>query len=179
MRNEPRQHSFSLILATLLVLATAFVGITPMVAGRALARVQIKAGTGISGGFSATIYQGPDKGMTLVGELELTASSSGRLTGKLVRNSGTSLPVSGQLTGLAISLVFYLPGGKHIFGVGTFGQDPTSKQWAVGGPLVGPGKGDSGDWDVCLRCTTTTNGGIAKCVPIACPPTIGISPPVQ
>jgi hypothetical protein len=154
----------------LLVLVTAFAGITPMAAGRALARVQLKTGTSIAGGFSATIYQGSDKGKTFVGQLELTASSGGRLTGKLVRNSGTAIPVSGQLTGVAINLVFYLPGSKHIFGVGTFGQDPTSKQWAVGGPLVGPGKGDSGDWDMaCLLCRTGTDGGIIACIAIPCP----------
>ena len=106
----------------------------------------------IAGNFSATIYQGPDRGLTLQGLLELTGGQGGRLSGRLTPASGAAVPVSGQLTGTAISLVFYLPGGKQVFGVGAIGQDPDSKRWVAGGPLVGPGPGDSGDWSICFQC---------------------------
>jgi hypothetical protein len=99
------------------------------------------------GPFEATVYAGPDKGMPVSGTLRPRATRAGALTGLLVRKGGAGIALSGQLTGYAINLVFYPGAGKHIFGVGTIGQDPGTKRWVLGGPLVGPGKGDSGAWD--------------------------------
>jgi hypothetical protein len=94
------------------------------------------------------VYYGPDKGLSLQGDLKLQETKAGQLSGMLVRNHGSTVLVSGQRTGVAINLVFYLGHNKHIFGVGTFGQDPGATQWFVGGPLVGPNKADAGDWGV-------------------------------
>jgi hypothetical protein len=98
------------------------------------------------GSFEATVYSGPDKGVALRGRLKLRASKTGVLGGQLVPKRGAAIPLSGQLTGYAINLVFYLGHGLHIFGVGTIGKDPGAKTLVLGGPLVGPNKGDGGDW---------------------------------
>jgi hypothetical protein len=96
--------------------------------------------------FTATVYHGPDTGLSLRGTLTLRDNRAGGLAGQLARQHAPAVPVSGQLTGLAINLVFYLGHGQHIFGVGTFGQDPGARGGFVGGPLVGPNKADAGDW---------------------------------
>jgi hypothetical protein len=56
------------------------------------------------------------------------------------------VPASGQLNGAAINLILSIDHGRHVFGAGTIGQDPQTRQWFVGRPLVGPGRGDAGDW---------------------------------
>jgi len=98
------------------------------------------------GPFVATVYYGPDKGLSLRGLLKLRATKDGELTGLLVPTHGPAVLVSGQLNGVAINLVFYMGGGKHVFGVGTFAADPGAKHGILGGSLVGPNKGDSGEW---------------------------------
>jgi hypothetical protein len=100
------------------------------------------------GAFEATVHSGPDTGLSLRGTLRLGWSRDNQLLGLLARTSGPAVPVSGQLNGVAINLVFYLAHNRHLFGVGTIGHDPGTKHWFVGGPLVGPERGDSGDWDV-------------------------------
>jgi hypothetical protein len=98
------------------------------------------------GSFRATVYLGPDHGLALAGELRLAWTNTGALTGMLVPKRGAAVPLSGQVDGAAINLIFYLGQGKHIFGVGTIGRDPGAKHGVMGGPLVGPRTGDSGDW---------------------------------
>jgi hypothetical protein len=104
------------------------------------------AATLVIRGFEATVYQGPDKGLSLVGTLTVQYDRTGALTGRFDAQQGQAVPVSGQFTDAAINLIFYLGQGKHIFGVGTFGQEPGHHGWFVGDPLVGPSSGDSGDW---------------------------------
>jgi hypothetical protein len=94
----------------------------------------------------ATVQQGPDRGLSLRGVLRLSRDPAGRLKGKLVQAPAPAIPVTGQLNGLAINLIFYLGHDRHIFGVGTFGHDTGANSWFVGGPLVGPARADAGDW---------------------------------
>ncbi len=96
--------------------------------------------------FRATVYRGPDAGLSLTGRITLDVGPTGRFSGSLHRNHGATLPVSGQITGAAINAIFYLGSEKHIFAEGTFGKDPDRPHVFVGGALVGPGPGDSGDW---------------------------------
>jgi hypothetical protein len=96
--------------------------------------------------FEAAVYAGPDKGLSLSGTLTLQATKTGALARLLIPRRAEPVQISGQVNGDAVNLVFYLGGSKHVFGVGTIGQDPQTKQWVAGGPLVGPGPGDSGDW---------------------------------
>jgi hypothetical protein len=135
-------------LATLLVL-TAMVSMAATYQTKALASRSAAGGSAALknvGPFEATVYRGPDKGLSLVGELKLQATKSGQLTGMLVPKSGQAIPITGQASGAAIHLIFYLGGGKHVFGVGAIGRDPASMHIFIGGPLVGPNGGDSGDW---------------------------------
>jgi hypothetical protein len=94
------------------------------------------------GPFEATVHAGPDTGLSLRGRLRLGADRNGQITGLLAPAGGHALPVSGQVTGNAINLVFYLGRGTHVFGVGTIGRDPGAKQSFAGGPLVGPRTND-------------------------------------
>jgi hypothetical protein len=96
--------------------------------------------------FEATVYSGPDKGLSLTGILKVRVTKTGQLSGVLAPRTGSVVPLTGQLHGLAINLVFYLGHGRHIFGVGTFGLEPGAKQWFLGGPLVGPLAADAGSW---------------------------------
>jgi hypothetical protein len=98
-----------------------------------------------TGDFEAGIYSGPDKGMMLNGKLELNVSA-GKATGTLTSADGQQTPVSGQIGGQAINLVFKLGEKRYLFGVGTSVSDFSECGGAAGGPLVGPAPGDSGDW---------------------------------
>ena len=100
----------------------------------------------VLGSFEATVHQGPDVGLSLTGTLTLRSDSHGTLMGQLVPQHGHAVPVSGQLNGVAINLVFYTGHGQHIFGTGTFGQEPGAAAVFVGGPLVGPKAADAGAW---------------------------------
>jgi hypothetical protein len=104
--------------------------------------------------FEASVSHGPDTGLSLSGKLTLRDDRAGALTGRLAPAQGPPVPVSGQLTGRAISLIVYVGHGKHLVGVGTFGHDPGAKQWFAGGPLVGPNKAAAGDW---IAETTTAS----------------------
>lgn len=111
-----------------------------------------KTVTRLLGHFEATVYGGPDRGLTLRGTLRLRVPrSGGGAVGTLTRKNGSVVPVSGQIQGHAVNLFFQVGGGRHIFGVGTAGYDSSQKRWAVGGPLVGPRRGDSGDWDYLIK----------------------------
>jgi hypothetical protein len=167
--------------ATAALLAAVGLG-RPRAAAQETATATAAEDVPFNGGFRAEIYQGPSTGLTLVGRLDLTMDEAGRLSGEFVPDAGeatpgaaaeetptaaASVPVTGQLSGVAINLVFYLPEGKRIFGVGTLGEDPATGDWIAGGPLVGPEPGDSGDWDICLRCSYI--GGKLVCTQITCP----------
>jgi hypothetical protein len=102
--------------------------------------------------FEATVYAGPSTGTSLVGTLSFTFDEEGGITGTLEQDGQPEILVLGQADGRAINLVFDLSTlenpGVFIFGVGT-AIDPVDSELCgtvSGGPFVGPGKGDSGDW---------------------------------
>ena len=97
--------------------------------------------------FEATIQQGPDKGWSMTGDLALTIAADGGLTGTLKQTNGSAdIMAVGQVNGRAINLAFDLGTGKTVFGVGTLWKPISECDGAIGGPLVGPQPGDSGDW---------------------------------
>jgi hypothetical protein len=103
-------------------------------------------GTPCTMNFEATVRQGPDAGTAYTGTLKLTSGANGSLSGVLTQQNGGQVQVAGQANGRAINLIVDLGGGKHLFGVGTLENDFSQCKGAVGGPLVGPQSGDTGDW---------------------------------
>ena len=96
--------------------------------------------------FSAVVYEGPDKGLSVEGQLTLQVNQSGSLTGTLKQTKGSDVLVVGQANGRAINLIFDLGKSRLLFGVGTLQQDIHTCEGAAGGPLVGPRGADSGNW---------------------------------
>lgn len=102
-------------------------------------------GGSCNGPFEASVRTGPNAGMNLAGDLQLSFDNQGRLSGTLVLNDGSKIGTSGQTVGQAISLLFDV-GGEKIFGVGTLESDLQMCTGVSGGPLTGPKAGDGGDW---------------------------------
>ncbi|MBV9282518.1 MAG: hypothetical protein JOZ41_20765 [Chloroflexi bacterium] len=99
------------------------------------------------GPFSARVLIGPDRGLTLAGDLKLYHhGANGNLAGTLRLPSGASIKVTGQHTGFAISMFIHLGPGKNIFGTGVIGYDPTRKRTVLGGTFSGPRESDFGTW---------------------------------
>jgi hypothetical protein len=102
--------------------------------------------------FNAAIRQGPNAGTSYLGYLALITEESGTTTGAFITDDEQTLAVSGQLNGQAANLIFTTEDGQSIFGVGTSAVDLATCHGAfytpMGGPLVGPGEGDLGDWAV-------------------------------
>jgi hypothetical protein len=96
--------------------------------------------------FEATIHQGPNAGLSLVGELTLEVQPSGSLTGMLILDDGSQVKAVGQTEGRAINLMFDLGNDQQIFGVGTSEYDIRECKGVLGGPFSGPLPGDIGDW---------------------------------
>lgn len=96
--------------------------------------------------FEASVRQGPDAGILLVGNLSFKIDGNGRLSGALVTKDGRQIAASGQTVGQAISLIFNLDTDQHIFGTGTLEHDVQECSGVMGGSLTGPNAGDSGDW---------------------------------
>jgi hypothetical protein len=138
-------------------LAAALVGVG---GGRGVARAaqgtpESEEGTGtLSAGlclmpFEAAIRQGPNAGETYLGLLALDVSSDGAIDqGVFVTTEGDDLAVVGQATGRAISLMITVEDGRFLYGVGTAEQPVVACDGQMGGPLVGPEGGDTGDWAV-------------------------------
>lgn len=134
-------------IASALMLLLSMVGATAATELRAAGTSDVAPATLlVLDDFTAAVYHGPDAGFSLSGRLALRHNRAGLLAGQVVPPHASAVPVSGQLTGLAINLVFYLGHGKHFFGVGTFGKDAGDKGEFVGGLLVGPNTADGGDW---------------------------------
>ena len=103
------------------------------------------AHTGI---FSAYISRGPDRGLGIWGTLSGTITPSGKIKGSL-RGDHPRFRVTGLVTDRSAKLVFHLPGGRSLNGVGRssttirdFQSIPTK------GAFSGPRKGDRGVWDL-------------------------------
>ena len=99
-----------------------------------------------TGDFEATVYQGPNTGLSLIGPLTLQVDATGNLTGSLTANDGALIEITGQAIGRSINLVFNLAEDKRIFGVGSLENDIHGCKGVGGGPFTGPMPGDSGDW---------------------------------
>jgi hypothetical protein len=113
--------------------------------------------------FEVTIYEGPSAPLMLAGGLTLQIEPSGSFSGALTRAVPNAdeletlgvlpagdIPVVGQVNGHAINLLFDLGEGQYVFGVGTAQSDLNTCDGdipgRIGGPAVGPGPGDRGDW---------------------------------
>lgn len=97
--------------------------------------------------FEVAVRQGPSAGARLRGILKIGADATGAVTGTLMAADGTILPVVGQATGKAITLFFDGGTAGQLYGVGVINGDlATCAISDMGGPVVGPAAGDSGDW---------------------------------
>jgi hypothetical protein len=94
--------------------------------------------TRCTGHFEAVVDQGPDKGLTLAGELVVSVDANGGMTGTLKSAGEAEVAVVGQVTGRAINLALDLGGGRAMFGTGTLFQPISECAGTAGGPLVGP-----------------------------------------
>lgn len=112
--------------------------------------------------FSATVRQGPNAGTTYLGYLALVVAADGATTGVFLTDDEQTIHVAGQLVGHSVNLLFTPAGGGEIFGVGTSLADLAMCHGAfytpMGGPLVGPGEGDLGDWAVITDYDQVLNG---------------------
>lgn len=118
-----------------------------------------KAASGFScevAGFEASVHQGPSAGWGVVGRLVYTVAENGELTGTLTTDDNSlTLPVIGQMNGHAISLAFDLGQAEdadyhlYIYGTGVSISNAGDCTGLLGGGLVGPMSGDSGDWGTC------------------------------
>lgn len=102
--------------------------------------------------FHAAVRQGPSAGTEYLGFLALNVDESGAATGGFLTTEDAAIPVTGQITGQAVSLLFTPAEDTYLYGVGVTDQPLVGLHGytaiAMGGPLVGPGDGDSGDWAV-------------------------------
>ena len=96
--------------------------------------------------FVETVYQGPDKGLSLRGDLHLEADATGSVTGTLEQSQGPDVKVVGQVTGRAINLVFDLGNHQLLFGVGTLQHPLAQCKSPAGGSFAGPKAPDIGTW---------------------------------
>jgi hypothetical protein len=137
-------------------------------AGGALAASTNHASMRSNGLFSASITKGPDAGLALWGSLSGTISRSGEIRGTL-RGDTAPVRVTGSASAHRVTLVFHLPNGRALIGVGQsrqtirdFGSLPSK------GRFTGPGRGDSGRWDqvVCtaLNARPGVPGTTYRCV---------------
>jgi hypothetical protein len=110
--------------------------------------------------FRATVRQGPHAGLILQGILDLPLTDTGAVdAGVLTQPDESTLPVVGQITGRSVSLLFNLGEAGLVYGVGT-SQFPANVGGGVlGGPFVGPGDGDSGDWAATAGDSVTGKDG--------------------
>lgn len=98
--------------------------------------------------FTGDVHAGPDADLSLIGELRVQIARTGRVGGAL-RHHGTSVPVTGSFHPRALELVFHLPGGLRVTGVGRAHQRVTTcSSLPAGGALRGPRHGDRGEWGV-------------------------------
>ena len=130
--------------------------------------------------FEVTVHEGPSAGLILAGILNFSIDENSALTGTLTREDGpimnssmemgdSSLPVTGQVNGQGVNLLFVLNEDLALAGIGTSSVDlrqcAEADDFFVLGPAVGPQAGDQGDW----RGRGGRGGGGKKCVVIRDP----------
>ena len=101
----------------------------------------------LNGAFTATVVQGPERGLVLTGILRLQVGAHGSLTGTLDRKTREPIRATGQLKGQLIGLYFNLGKGRNIFGTGVLGYDSLQRRNVIGGTFSGPSEPSSGVWD--------------------------------
>jgi hypothetical protein len=85
--------------------------------------------------------------MKLTGTLRVRINAvSGSTTGSLDRTNQAPLLVAGHMQRSAVNLFLDLGRSRYIFGAGTIVTLSRSRLVVLGGPLVGPRRGDSGEW---------------------------------
>jgi hypothetical protein len=97
------------------------------------------------------VRQGPSAGTELFGLVHINIDDMGGAEGvyEVVAPEAQmgEIPMVGQITGRSVSLMFSVTDDTSIYGVGTSHEALTSNcNTAWGGPVVGPGEGDLGDW---------------------------------
>lgn len=100
------------------------------------------------GEFEVTIIQGPDAGLTLVGNLTIQVDPSGNIEGALTGTGRPQVQVTGQVSGGSIQLVLHLGDGSSISGVGPL-PDGLAPGVVIAGIALGPRPGDKGNWKYC------------------------------
>ena len=80
--------------------------------------------------------------------------------GELIPKGAAPLPVVGHATGRSVSLLFTTGEGQYLYGAGVAEHDLGQCIGTMGGPFVGPGAGDLGDW---LICDGDLNPGCSVC----------------
>ena len=103
-----------------------------------------------SGDFEATVHQGKNAGLSLVGKLSLQIQPSGSISGALATDDNLNVLVTGYAINQALNMVFDLGNGQYIFGVGSAQNDIRACKGVAGGPFTGPEPGDSGDWSYAI-----------------------------
>lgn len=102
--------------------------------------------------FGVNVRQGPHAGASYQGFLNLAIDEDGRAHGGLLTTDEQAIPVTGQITGQSVGLLFTPADDQYIYGVGVASENLAElhgyNKVALGGTLVGPGDGDSGDWAV-------------------------------
>lgn len=99
--------------------------------------------------FEITVRQGPNEGQEYVGALALKVAADGAIDeGFFATVDGDGFAVVGQATGRAVSLLITFADGQYLYGVGAAEQAVAACAGEMGGPLVGPERGDLGDWAV-------------------------------
>lgn len=101
--------------------------------------------------FEATVGTGPNAGFAMSGDLVFEIAEDGQVPqGWLIRETDAAVPVTGQITGRSIGLIFDLGDGGVLFGTGIADGEMMACDglWEgdLGGPFAGPESGDLGDW---------------------------------
>ncbi len=122
--------------------------------------------------FHARVYQGPDTGVELAGDLTLTIDPSGSHRGVLTQPDGSGVSVVGHVTGQSLTVLFDLGDGRFISGLGTADSDIRACTFTtLLGPFVGPDVADSGTWRFIHSITT-----VAQTQPVTQKSTVTIGP---
>lgn len=106
--------------------------------------------------FEVAVRHGPNHGLHLSGELHLTIEESGALYGELIQPQGQSVNVTGWKDDSAIYLTFNDPerhtnsAPEFVLAVSALANSPYYCEQVLGGPLIQPISGSSGDWRGCL-----------------------------
>ncbi len=131
----------------------AFVGAMLLLATRSPSAIDASQAAAIcTFPFHAQVYQGPDTGLVLHGNVTLSIEPSGNAFGILAEEDGTQVGLVSQVTGRSLSLLLEM-GGDHLSAIGIADSDVRGCGFTtVLGSLVGPAIDDSGSWGPAPPC---------------------------